>query len=94
MRDLRRAWGIRIGLPATEWMLAIGAFAMQTETELILKSRRVVPRRLLGIWIHVRFPNVGPKRRPIFAGGARAAADKRDTPATLPSVRIAESVPI
>jgi uncharacterized protein len=56
MRDLRRAWGIRIGLPATEWMLAVGALAMQTETELILKSRRVVPRRLLESGFTFDFP--------------------------------------
>src|SRR5436309_14467435 len=46
MRTLREAWGVRIGLPATPWMLAIGAFLMRTETELVLKSRRVVPGRL------------------------------------------------
>jgi len=47
MRILRDAWGIPIGLPAMEWMLEIGALFLQTETELILKSRRVVPTRLL-----------------------------------------------
>jgi uncharacterized protein len=47
MRALREAWGARVGLPATEWMLEVGAFFMRTETELILKSRRVVPGRLL-----------------------------------------------
>jgi uncharacterized protein len=47
MRVLREAWGTPIGLPATKWMLEIGAILMRTETELILKSRRVVPRRLL-----------------------------------------------
>ena len=47
MADLRRAAHVRIGLPATAWMLEAGAFAMGTETELILKSRRVVPTRLL-----------------------------------------------
>ncbi|MBZ5522378.1 MAG: DUF1731 domain-containing protein [Acidobacteriia bacterium] len=36
-----------LGLPATRWMLEVGAFFLRTETELILKSRRVVPRRLL-----------------------------------------------
>ena len=48
LRDLRAAWGVPLGfgLPATKWMLEIGAFFMRTETELILKSRRVVPRRL------------------------------------------------
>jgi uncharacterized protein (TIGR01777 family) len=47
MRSLREAWGIRIGLPATRWMLEVGAVFLRTETELILKSRRVVPGRLL-----------------------------------------------
>jgi uncharacterized protein (TIGR01777 family) len=47
MRVLRERCGIRYGLPASKWMLEIGAFCMRTETELILKSRRVIPMRLL-----------------------------------------------
>jgi len=47
MRAIRDAWGARLGLPATSWMLEIGALLMRTETELILKSRRVVPGRLV-----------------------------------------------
>jgi len=47
MRALRQAWGTRAGLPATKWMLELGAIFLRTETELILKSRRVVPGRLL-----------------------------------------------
>jgi uncharacterized protein len=47
MRALRQARGIRVGLPATKWMLEVGAVFLRTETELILKSRRVVPGRLL-----------------------------------------------
>jgi uncharacterized protein (TIGR01777 family) len=47
MRELRRAAGVRIGLPATALMLEAGAFVLGTETELILKSRRVIPKRLL-----------------------------------------------
>lgn len=43
MRELRVAWGVPVGLPATTWMLELGAILMRTETELILKSRRVVP---------------------------------------------------
>jgi hypothetical protein len=46
MGGLREAWGARFGLPAEKWMLEIGAVAMRTETELVLKSRRVVPGRL------------------------------------------------
>ncbi|MCS6852101.1 MAG: hypothetical protein NZ700_13140 [Gemmataceae bacterium] len=47
MRALRQAWGTRLGLPATRWMLKLGAVLLRTKTELILKSRRVVPGRLL-----------------------------------------------
>jgi uncharacterized protein (TIGR01777 family) len=47
MRALREAWGIGFGVPATEWMLEVGAFFLRSETERILKSRRVVPSRLL-----------------------------------------------
>jgi uncharacterized protein (TIGR01777 family) len=47
MRSLRRAWGRRPGLPATRWMAEIGAVVLRTDTELLLKSRRVVPGRLL-----------------------------------------------
>jgi len=56
MRILRRAWGARFGLPATKWMLEIGAFFLRTETELILKSRRVVPGRLLQSGFEFQFP--------------------------------------
>ncbi|MGQ4363002.1 TIGR01777 family oxidoreductase [Streptomyces sp. SAS_272] len=47
MRALRSAWGVRVGLPATRWMAELGAFALRSDTELLLKSRRVVPGRLL-----------------------------------------------
>jgi uncharacterized protein (TIGR01777 family) len=56
MRTLRAAWGIGFGLPAAKWMLEIGAFFMRTETELILKSRRVVPGRLLQTGFVFQFP--------------------------------------
>ncbi|MCI0642718.1 MAG: TIGR01777 family oxidoreductase [Gemmataceae bacterium] len=55
MRSLRAAWGIRLGLPAAKWMLALGAFFLRTETELVLKSRRVVPGRLLQSGFEFRF---------------------------------------
>ncbi|RII14185.1 Epimerase family protein [Streptomyces sp. YIM 130001] len=46
MRALRSAWGVPVGLPATRWMAEVGAFALRSDTELLLKSRRVVPGRL------------------------------------------------
>jgi len=57
MAGLRKAWGTRVGLPASEWMLEVGAIFLRTETELILKSRRVVPGRLLAHGFKFRFPN-------------------------------------
>jgi uncharacterized protein (TIGR01777 family) len=56
MRTLCQAWGARIGLAATKWMLEIGTFVMRSESELVLKSRRVVPRRLLESGFEFRFP--------------------------------------
>ena len=47
MAVLRRAVGRSLGVPVPRWALEIGAFFLRTETELILKSRRVVPARLL-----------------------------------------------
>ena len=56
MRAIRSAWGMPFGLPATEWMLEIGALVLRTETELILKSRRVIPTRLLQSGFDFQFP--------------------------------------
>ncbi|MEP6717099.1 MAG: TIGR01777 family oxidoreductase [Terriglobia bacterium] len=56
MRELRQAWGTRVGLPASRWMLEAGALLLRTETELILKSRRVMPRRLLDAGFRFEFP--------------------------------------
>ncbi len=56
MRVLRQAWGTPLGLPATEWMLEIGTRLLQTETELVLKSRRVIPTRLLQDGFTFEFP--------------------------------------
>ncbi len=57
MRELRRAWGMRFGLPARKWMLEIGTFLLRSESELVLKSRRVVPRRLLDAGFEFQYPN-------------------------------------
>ncbi|MGC1616361.1 MAG: TIGR01777 family oxidoreductase [Candidatus Acidiferrum sp.] len=56
MRALREAWGAKFGLPAAEWMLEAGAILLRTETELVLKSRRVVPGRLLAAGFQFQFP--------------------------------------
>jgi uncharacterized protein (TIGR01777 family) len=57
MRELRRAWGVSVGLPSTKWMLEVGAFFLRTETELILKSRCVVPGRVLKEGFAFEFPH-------------------------------------
>ena len=57
MRVLREAWGQRIGLPAPAWLIEIGTRLMGTESELVLKSRRVVPTRLLEAGFEFQFPD-------------------------------------
>jgi uncharacterized protein (TIGR01777 family) len=57
MAIFRALCGQPIGLPATAWMLEIGAFFLRTETELLLKSRRVVPARLLDAGFSFEFPD-------------------------------------
>ena len=56
LRTLRRAWGIRVGLPTTRWMLEIGTFLLRTESELVLKSRWVVPGRLTAAGFEFTYP--------------------------------------
>lgn len=64
MRVLRDG---RPGLPATRWMLELGAFFMRTETELVLKSRRVVPGRLLESGFSFAFPEWEPAARDLVS---------------------------
>lgn len=56
MCALRCAWGSPFGLPIPVWAVEIGAFILRTESELILKSRRVVPGRLLAAGFEFQFP--------------------------------------
>ncbi|MBN8711441.1 MAG: TIGR01777 family protein [Verrucomicrobia bacterium 61-8] len=56
MKILREAAGIRFGLSAAPWQLAIGTWMLRSETELILKSRRVLPERLLKSGFSFLFP--------------------------------------
>jgi uncharacterized protein len=69
MAALRIAWGAPIGLPATKWMVELGAFFLRTDSELVLKSRRVVPTRLLEAGFTFDFPT--------WPGAAKDLADRR-----------------
>lgn len=60
MAALRRACGMPVGLPVARWMLEIGAIAMRTETELVLKSRWVLPERLLAAGYGFAYPDLEP----------------------------------
>ncbi len=57
MHIIRKAYGTPIGLPAPEWLLEMGAIMIGTETELILKSRWVLPKRLLDSGFEFRYRN-------------------------------------
>ncbi|HEY1784898.1 MAG TPA: TIGR01777 family oxidoreductase, partial [Pirellulales bacterium] len=76
MRALRQAWGIRFGLPASVAMLEIATLAMRTESELVLKSRRVVPGRLLAVGFRFQFP-AWPAAAADLCERWRAAAQNR-----------------
>lgn len=71
MAALRRAYRVPLGLPATRLMLEAGAWFLGTETELILKSRRVVPGRLLDSGYAFRFPGIGGAVEELVREGKR-----------------------
>jgi len=56
MATLRKATGHKFGLPAFEWMLKIGAPLIGTETELVLKSRWVIPKKILETGFQFKYP--------------------------------------
>jgi NAD dependent epimerase/dehydratase family enzyme len=56
MRILRTALGVRVGLPLSARMVEMGAAIVGTDPELVLKSRYVVPGRLLASGFTFRFP--------------------------------------
>jgi len=78
MRALREACGAPFGLPAERWMLEIGAIFLRTETELLLKSRRAVPTRLLEHGFHFDHPSWPDAARDLCARwDARSGASSR-----------------
>ena len=59
MAAIRRVLTVPIGLPASRWMLELGMFVFRTEPELVLKSRWVLPERLLDAGYEFSQPHLG-----------------------------------
>ncbi|GAA2221681.1 TIGR01777 family oxidoreductase [Herbiconiux moechotypicola] len=76
MRSVRRAVGAPFGLPTFRWMLELGSAVIRTESELVLKSRWVLPERLLAAGYEFRHPThdeaLAAIVRPDSTAGARA----------------------
>ncbi len=79
MRTLREVCGVSFGLPAARWMLEVGALLLRTETELILKSRRVVPGRLLASGFEFNFPHLRAAVENLQTANGRSAAEPRSS---------------
>ena len=58
MKLLRKSVGVPLGIPTPEWLLALGAFFLRTEPELVLKSRYVIPEKLLQYGFSFRYPQL------------------------------------
>ncbi len=69
MRLMRESLGRSFGLPSPEFLLKIGARIIQTETELILKSRFVVPERLLNSGFSFEYPTMEEALRDLSNSG-------------------------
>jgi uncharacterized protein (TIGR01777 family) len=68
MRLVRRAYGKRFGLPTPAWLLRAGAVLIRTETELVLKSRWVLPQKLLTAGFIYRQPELGGALQQVAKG--------------------------
>jgi uncharacterized protein (TIGR01777 family) len=73
MATLRKATGQNFGLPAPGWMLKIGATLIGTETELLLKSRWVLPTRITQAGFTFKYPQLSDALQQIVGGLPRNA---------------------
>ena len=58
MELMRKYVGVPVGLPTPAWLLKMGAVIIKTETELVLKSRWVIPERLLNAGFEFKYPTM------------------------------------
>jgi len=58
MKTIRTALGVRLALPLPVWLLRLGAVLIQTETELVLKSRWVLPQALMVNGFTFNYPSI------------------------------------
>ena len=58
MQKIRYFMKVKIGLPSPKWLLEVGATFIKTETELVLKSRWVLPERLLNERYNFLYPTI------------------------------------
>lgn len=70
MQLLRKNMGATIGLPAPVWLLKMGAVIIRTETELILKSRWVIPERLLEAGFQFQYSHIDAALKHILSEAA------------------------
>ncbi len=56
MKIVRKVYGMPFGIPAPVWLLEIGAWLIRTETELLLKSRWVLPEKLQDSGYEFKYP--------------------------------------
>ena len=66
MKTLREVTGYKVGLPAPAWLLETGAFIIGTETELMMKSRWIVPTRAMREGFVFKYPILKPALQQII----------------------------
>lgn len=72
MAQLRQMMGRRFGLPSPRWLLELGARVIRTETELILKSRWVIPERLTQLGFRFKYETIGEALEDILKQKSRS----------------------
>jgi uncharacterized protein len=82
MRTMRRVVGAPVGLPSMRWMLELAMWVLRTEPELILKSRWVLPERLLGAGYRFTQTDLETALRKVATTGRVRRRRERQTPSS------------